>query len=80
MRTLTHSKGCTVQTKQLSIKEVGRILDTPWRRVSMWVDSGRLQGTRTDAFEQRISSDSLADFIAKHGNEFGLTSQGKTSC
>jgi hypothetical protein len=65
----------------LTIQEVGRILDTPWRRVSMWVDSGRLQGTRTDnTFEQQISTDSLNDFIVKYGIEFGLTSQGKTSC
>ena len=65
----------------LTIREVASLLNVPWRRVAIWFDSHYLKGTRVEnTLKRRVSQEDLADFIAKYGSEFGLTSQGNTSC
>ena len=57
----------------LTIRDVARLLDVPWRRVAVWFDSNRLKGTQVgDTLKRRVSLQDLAAFLARYGEEFGL--------
>ena len=79
MRTLKTFRGKTVATKQFTLTDVGRVLNVPTRRVSMWFDAGRLRGTRNEA-ERHVSAEQLTEFVAQYGIEFGLMNKGQTTC
>jgi len=79
MRTFKSFRGKTVTGKQFTLTDVGRILNVPPRRVSIWFDAGRLRGTRNN-YKRHVSAEQLTEFVATYGTEFGLTSKGQTTC
>ena len=69
----------------LTIKDVGTVLNVPWRRAAIWFDTGRLHGTRSKTtHERRVTRAQVAEFARTYGRELGLTInstlKGKTTC
>jgi hypothetical protein len=63
-----------MQSKSLTIKDVGAILNVPWRRAAIWFDTGRLHGVRSTTTQERlVSREQVVSFAKRDGRELGLT-------
>jgi hypothetical protein len=63
-----------VTSNLLTVREVGNLLNVPWRRVAIWFDTGRLNGMRSKTTQERlVSREQVVSFAKRYGRELRLT-------
>ena len=65
-----------MNNRLLTIKDVGTLLNVPWRRAAIWFDTGRLRGTRSAKTQERlVSREQVVSFAKRYGRELGLMTE-----